>query len=204
MSILSASVSISRYRVHGKIAPPIIENVADGLNQNKIIEIDNQPADTAVGWTSFDKPFQPDFGASGFVYGNYFLFALRIDKKTIAAKVFNKHFTVEAAKRMAANGRDYLSKSEKKVIKDHVIHTLSLRIPPTPNVYDVVWNYENASIWFFSNLKVANEELETFFSKSFGLSLIRLFPYTAAELSAGLSASQRDRLQQIEATRFFK
>ena len=204
MSILSSSVSITRYKVHGKINAPIIDNISDGLKNNTILEIDNQISDKAIGWTSFDKPFQPDFNGSSFVYGNYFVFALRIDKKNIAAKVLKKHYTIEVAKRMADSGRDYLSKNEKKLVKEHVLSKLSVRIPATPNVYDLVWNYEESMIWFFSNLKAANEELETLFAKSFNLSLIRLFPYTAAELSTDLSDSQRDELQKISPTHFVK
>jgi len=204
MSILSNSVSITRYRVHGKINAPIIDNVTSGLINNTISEIDNQISDRAVGWTSFDNPFQPDFDGSSFAFGNYFVFALRIDKKNIPAKVLKKHYTLEAAKRMAESGRDYLSKNEKKLVKEHVISGLSLRIPATPNIYDLVWNYDDSVIWFFSNLKAANEELESLFSKSFNLSLIRLFPYTAAELSADLSDSQHDELQKISPTQFVK
>lgn len=204
MSILSSTVSITRYKVQGKISAPIIDNISHGLKSNTILEIDNQISDKAIGWTSFDKPFQPDFDGSSFVYGNYFVFALRIDKKNIAAKVLKKHYTIEVAKRMADSGRDFLSKNEKKLVKEHVISGLSLRIPATPNVYDLVWNYEDSMIWFFSNLKAANEELETLFSKSFNLSLIRLFPYTAAQLSADLSDSQLDELQKISPTQFVK
>jgi hypothetical protein len=171
--------------------PPVLETVSNGLTKNTISEIDNHISGMAVGWTSFEKPFQPDFSGSLFVYGNYFVFSLRIDKKNIAPKILKKHFTVEAAKRL-------------KMIKDHVINALSLRIPATPNIYDLVWNYEDSSVWFFSNLKAANEELETLFSKSFDLSLIRMFPYTAAYLSADLSDSQRDELQKISATQVFK
>ena len=118
-------------------------------------------------------------------------------------KILKKHYTVEAAKRLADSGREYLSKTEKKLIKDHVIHALSLRIPATPNIYDLVWNYEDSSVWFFSNLKAANEEVETLFSKSFDLSLVRMFPYTAAYLS-DISDSQRDELQKISPTQLFK
>ena len=125
-------------------------------------------------------------------------------RKNIAAKVLQKHYTIEVAKRMAESGRDFLSKNEKRLVKEHVISALSLRIPATPNIYDLVWNYENSELWFFSNLKAANEELEDLFSKSFSLSLIRLFPYTAAELSSNLSDSQLDELQKISPTQFVK
>jgi hypothetical protein len=204
MSILASSVSITRYQVQGKINTPIIDNIANGLRNNTIADIDNQISDKAVGWTSFDKPFQPNFDGSNFVFGAYFVFALRIDKKSIAAKVLKKHYTIEAAKRLADSGREYLSKNEKKLIKEHVLSGLSLRIPATPNVYDLVWNYESSTVWFFSNLKAANEELETLFSKSFNLSLIRLFPYTTAELASDLSDSQLDELQKISPDRFVK
>lgn len=198
------SSSITRYRVHGKVKPPLLENVAKGLFNNTISEIDGQISDITVGWTSFEKPFQPDFSGSAFVYGTYFVFSLRIDKKNIAAKILKKHYTVQAAKRLAESGRDYLSKTEKKMIKDQVISELSLRIPATPNIYDLVWDYEGSNLWFFSNLKAANEELETLFSKSFDLSLIRIFPYTAAYLSSDLSDSQLDELQKISPSQFVK
>ncbi len=204
MSILSSSVSITRYAVHGKLNAPIIENVLNGLKSNTISEIDNQITDKTAGWTSFDKPFEPDFDGSSFVFGNYFVFALRIDKKNIPPKVLKKHYTIEAAKRMTESGREFLSKTEKKLVKEHVISGLSLRIPATPNIYDLVWNYEESNVWFFTNLKAANEELETLFTKSFNLSLIRLFPYTAAELSSGLSDSQRDELRKIAPTQFVR
>lgn len=81
-------------------------------------------------------------------------------------------------------------------------NNLLRRIPAIPNVYDLMWNYEDASLWFFSNLKSANEELETLFIKSFGLQLIRLFPYTTADLLAGLSDTQRDLLLKLEPDHF--
>ena len=77
------------------------------------------------------------------------------------------------------------------------MHRLCLSIPATPLIYDLIWNYVGGKLWFFSNLKAANEELETLFAESFKLSLIRMFPYTAAEMDADLSDSERDRLNQI-------
>jgi hypothetical protein len=204
MGLTSSSISITRYNVQGHYKSRVIDTVADGLKRYTIADIDQQVLDKAVGWTSFDKPFQPDFGGSAFIYGDYFVFSLRIDKKNITAKVLKKHYTIEASRRMAESGRDFLSKAEKKMIKDHVLNALSLRIPATPHIYDVVWNYEAASLWFFSNLKAANQELETLFAKSFGLSIIRIFPFTAANLASNLTDSQRDDLQKISPTQFVK
>ena len=111
MSITSSKVSITQYNVQGKLNSQIIDTIADGLTKYTIADIDQQVLEKAVGWTSFDKPFQPDFSGSSFVYGNYFVFSLRIDKKNIAAKVLKKHYSIEATRRMSESGRDYLSKT---------------------------------------------------------------------------------------------
>ncbi|MEJ2221981.1 MAG: recombination-associated protein RdgC [Desulfobacterales bacterium] len=164
--------------------------------------LDDNASEKAVGWTSFDKPYQPDFGGSNYVYGAYLVFALRIDKKTIPSKVIKKHFMIESARRLADSGRQYLSRNEKQTIKDLVIDRLNLKIPATPNVYDIVWNYEDSVLWFFSNLKAANEELETLFLRSFDLSLIRVIPYTAAHLDSGLTNTEKDLLLKLSPTNF--
>ena len=202
MSLFAASNSITRYRVEGRLKGPVMETVAAGLKKNVISEIDDHVSDKAVGWTSFEKPYQPDFSGSTYVYGTYLVFALRIDKKTIPSKMFKKHYLIESAQRLADGGRQYLSRGEKQTIKDHVINQLNLKVPATPNVYDIIWNYEDSVLWFFSNLKAANEELETLFLRSFDLSLIRVIPYTAAYFDTNLTASEKDLLLKLSPTNF--
>jgi len=201
MGLLSTSVSITQYRVEGELPSPVNENVTAALQKHTINEIDNDASEQAVGWTSFDDPYRPDFEGSRFIIDTAWVFSLRIDKKSIPAKVLKKHYNIEVARRLAESGRDYLSKTEKKQLKDHVITVLSTRIPATPNVYDIVWKYEEGQLWFFSNLKAANEELETLFTRSFKLSLIRVFPYTAG-LDAGLKGPEKDCLDQLKPTLF--
>jgi hypothetical protein len=55
-------------------------------------------------------------------------------------------------------------------------------------------------LWFLSTVKSANEELETLFFKSFQIPIIRLFPYTTADLAMGLSDTERDILPGLSAT----
>ena len=203
MGLLSPSVSITQYRVEGQLPSPVNEQVTAALQNNTINEIDNDASEQTVGWTSFDDPYQPDFEGSRFVIDTAWVFSLRIDKKSIPAKVLKKHYNMEVAKRLAESGRDYLSKAEKKQIKEHVLTVLSMRIPATPNVYDILWKYEEGLLWFFTNLKAANEALETLFTRSFKLRLVRLFPYTAG-LQAGLSGPEKDALDQLKPTLFME
>jgi len=202
MRLLSASNSITRYRIEGRLKKPVLETIAAGLQKNAISEIDDHASEKAVGWTSVEKPYQPDFSGSTYAYGTYFVFGLRIDRKTISPKIIKKYFEIESARQRAESGRQYLTRNEKQTIKDQVIDRLNVKIPATPHVYDVIWNYENSVLWFFSNLKAANEELETLFLRTFDLTLIRVIPYTAAHLDSDLTDGEKDNLLKLSPTDF--
>jgi len=201
MGILSSAVSINRYRVAGELKGPVLDAVTRGLRDNVIVEMDDL-TEKAVGWTSFQSPFDPQFGGSSFVMEPYFMFSMRIDRKVVPPKVFKKHLAIESAQYLLKSGRKFLTRDEKEMIKEKVLAELRSRIPPTPEVYDLIWNYEDRRVWFFTLLKAANEELESLFAESFSLTIIRLFPYTIADLTADLSAEERDVLYKISPTSF--
>jgi hypothetical protein len=201
MGILSSSASITQYRVDGKLQEPILKTIAKGLKKQAVEEIDKESSDKSIGWACFNDPFNTDFEKTPFLIGTHLVFSMRIDKKSIPAKIIQKYYTLEMKKRLENSGREFLSKTEKKEIKDHVLHLLNLRIPATPNIYDLIWNYEAGTLWFFSNLKGANEELETLFTRSFKLKLIRLFPFTMAALTSPLSDMEKDAVSQLNPTR---
>jgi DNA recombination-dependent growth factor C len=202
MGLMSSSVSLSRFRVEGNLSTPVLGTVENGLKANAISEISDETVEKAVGWTSFQRPYQASFQNRDFVIGPYVVFSLRIDKKSIPSKVFQKQFAEASRRRLTESGRPYLSRSEKKMLRDEVAHQLILRIPAVPNVYDLVWSIEGQTIWFFTTLKSANEELESLFARSFHLTLIRLFPFTMADLTAGLNEAERDILSRLTPTAF--
>ena len=202
MGVLSTSVSITRYRVRGQLQNPVIETIGAVLQKYCISEIDGDSAEKSVGWTSFETPYTPNFGGSSFLIGSYLVFSLRLDKKRISSKTLKKHYSLAERKRLVESGREYLTGNEKKMLKESVLQALSQKTPATPHVYDVIWDYEKGKLWYFTNLKAANEELESLFSRSFKLSLIRMFPYTAADLAAELSDGQKDALNKLNPTSF--
>ena len=202
MGILSSSTSVVRYRVNGKIKEPLLDTIAHGLNKHRISEIDNNSEDKTSGWTSFKNPYLADFSGSSFIYDPYVVFSLRIDKKSIPPKTIQKQYVTEISRRLANNDRTYISRHEKKEIKDRIITSLGMRIPATPNIYDVIWFPEKSTLWFFSTLKSANEEVESLFLKSFSLSIIRLFPYTQAFYMEGFSDREKDKLNNLSPSNF--
>ena len=202
MGILANTVSITRYHVEGQLAKPAIDTVHQGLVNHTVKEIDQKPYEKSVGWTSIEKPYAPDFSGSSFLVGSFFIFSLRVDKKTLPLKIVQKETSAAISKRLETGDRAFLSKDEKNDLKETIRAALFQRVPATPHVHDLIWDLENHTVTFFSSQKAACEELETLFQKSFQLQLIRLFPYTRAELKGGLTPTQKDQMQKLEATRF--
>ena len=202
MGILSSSASITRYIVEGSLQTSVLDTVRKGLQSNVIKEIDNDIEDNSVGWTSFFHPFNPRFDDTSFMIGTYLIFSLRIDKKSIPAKVLKKHCDRRIEQKLAKEHRQYLSRDEKKIIKDQVIQELNRRIPASPSIFNLVWSHEERWLWFFTTQKAANEMLESIFKRSFHLSLIRVIPYTMAGLRTKLSAIEQDSLNNLSPTSF--
>lgn len=202
MGILSNTVSLTRYRVKGSLSDSPIEQVEQGLSKFKIREIDNEPDEISLGWTSLFDPFNPDFSGSSFLVASYFVFSLRIDKKSVPVKVINKHVQIEERKRLLESDRESMSKNERKQLKEDVKSILLTKVPSVPNVFDIVWDYDKSHLWFFSTQKAANEELESLFLKSFNISLIKIFPYTLADLELNLSDQDKDRLINLKPSSF--
>ena len=204
MGLLSSSVSLSRYKVEGELEEPILEKVRNGLTKNVISQIEDEYAEISVGWTPMESAFDPDFEKFTFSFGTYFVFSLRIDKKSVPAKVIKKYVALEVINKLKETHRDFLSKNEKKEIKELVTERLMRKMPSTPSIYDVMWDYENADILFFSTQKAANEELETLFKKSFQLKLIRLFPFTMIENSSSLNDTEKDLAANLGSTKLLR
>lgn len=204
MGLMASTASLTRYRVNGKLGENPIEQVELALKRYRIVEIDNEPLEAATGWTNLNDPFHPDFDGSSFLVASFFVFSLRIDKKSVPANVFKKHVVLEEKKRLRESGREFLSKTEKKELRDDVKQILLSRMPPVPHVYDVVWDFENNLLWFYSTQKAANEELETLFLKSFNINLVKLFPYTIADLAMDLPDQDKDILYKLKPTRFME
>ena len=112
MGLLSSSVSISRYRVEGDIEEPVLETVRNGLIRNVISHIEDEYAEMSVGWTPMESAFDPDFEKFTFSFGTYFVFSLRIDKKSVPSKIIKKYVSLEIIKKLKETHRDFLSKND--------------------------------------------------------------------------------------------
>ncbi len=202
MGIISSAHAVSRYHIDGKIEGSILEEVRNALTKYCIPKIENEYDEISAGWTPIESPYNPDFEKFSFQFGTYFVFSLRVDKKSIPAKLIQKHMAIEIDKKKKKSGREFISKNETSEIKDRVTDILMHKIPAVPNVYDVLWSYEEKNCYLYTTQKAANELFETLFFKSFNLKPIRLFPYTLIEMKSNFNNQQKDRILSLAPVKY--
>jgi len=103
MGFLSTTLSMSRYRVMDRFDAEPMESVRNGLIRHAIPQMENEYEEISAGWTPFESPYLPDFERFSFVFGSFFLFSLRIDKKSIPAKLVHKQMAIEMEKKKNGN-----------------------------------------------------------------------------------------------------
>ena len=204
MGLISSTHSMSRYHIDGKFDTAVMDEVRKGLIENAIPKQENMYEELSAGWTPYESPYNPDFEKFSFIFGTYFVFSLRIDKKSIPMKLVQKEMALGIEKKKEESGRDFLSKNEKSELKETILDVLMHKIPSIPNIYDVLWSYEDKNLFLFTTQKAANELFETIFLNSFGLKPIRLFPYTITETKSGFSEAQKDRVLSLSPLKYQK
>lgn len=202
MGLISATQSASRYHIDGEIEGSATQTILDGLIKYAMPKIENEYDEISAGWAPIESPYNADFNKFSFQFGTFFLFSLRIDKKSIPAKLVQKYMAIEIEKKKEKSGRDFVSKNEKTEIKEHVTDILMHKIPAVPSIYDVLWNYEDNLVYLYSTQKAANELFETLFLKSFGVKAIRLFPYTIIQTQSNFSTTKKEQAGMLSPVKF--
>jgi DNA recombination-dependent growth factor C len=201
MSLTSTSASITRFRVFGELAKPL-ETVLSGLEKFNIDRtIDENDAEERFGWTNTETPYSPEFEGR-FTIGSFFVFSLRVDKKTVPGKLVQQKINEVLSRKLEEREGQALSKAQIRETKAQVKQMLISNAPFVPNIYDLFWDYETATIYLLSTSKSVCEKMEDIFSKSFGLRLVQLFPFTVADLTFNLDDSQRKHLHSLQPTCF--
>jgi DNA recombination-dependent growth factor C len=182
MGLISGGITATRYRVTGDIPENLQSLIIEGIRKHRYPEIEDEGASMTCGWTGFFEPYDTDYESEqSFFLIEYGIFSLRIDRKDVPASLLQKHVVIESKKRLSGSGKSFLTKTEKKEVKESVYTALFSKAPLKPSIHSVLWDLEHNEVSVFTASKAVLEDFETLFRKSFGLVPIRLFPFTMAE-----------------------
>ncbi|WP_419788183.1 recombination-associated protein RdgC [Pseudodesulfovibrio sp.] len=203
MSILSASLGLTRYRIIEDVPNEIISQVPEKLQQFCFVDIDATADERSFGWANFDDMLDVNWVQSPPEKADYFAFKLRLDTRRISPAVLKKHLSIEVAKELERNkeqGKNFVSRDRKREIKEQVTLRLRARTLPIPAAFDIIWNPSANRIYLDTTNTKVRSLFEDYFALTFDLHLEQLTPFFAAMDKLGEEAAPR--LESLEPTIF--
>ncbi|BDQ32960.1 recombination-associated protein RdgC [Pseudodesulfovibrio portus] len=203
MSILSASLGLTRYRIIEDVPDELLRQVPDKLKQFCMVDIDGTADERSFGWTNMDDMLDMNWTQSPPEKGEYLTFSLRLDTRRIPPAVLKKHNTIALNKELAHNkeqGKNFVSRDRKREIKEQVTLRLRARSLPIPAVFDIVWNPTANRIYLSTTNAKVCALFEDHFAMTFDLHLEPLTPFFMAMDVLGEDAAPK--LENLDPTIF--
>lgn len=195
MGLFSGSTSFVRFKAEGELPDNFWEFADEQIKLNIFRDIDDNFEEQSIGWVSILNMFDSSFEYASYAAGDYLVMSLRVDERKVSPAVLNKFCLKEEERLKKEKEIPRLNRRQRLEIKENVRLMLVKKSMPVPAVYDLSWNLSDGTLLFFSTSVKAQEILEDFFKRTFGLQLVLQVPY----LVAGhlLEPQEQDNLTNI-------
>ncbi|MBT8764117.1 recombination-associated protein RdgC [Desulfohalobiaceae bacterium Ax17] len=203
MGILSTSLSLTRYKIVENVPDTLWSEIQDRLLKFSFQDIDNTTDERSFGWVCFDNMLDSRWQTAPPTKGEFLAFALRLDTRRIPPAVLKKHFQIhldEFRKKLKEQGQKYISREQKKELKEQVKLKLLTKTLPVPAFFDVVWDMQKNLVYFASTRPKVLELFEELFTKTFELHLEPQSPFFKALNILG--QEQLPKIENLEPTIF--
>ncbi len=203
MGFLSTSIAYTRYRIMDDIPDSLWPDIVNRLRSKAFLEIENTSQERGFGWVCFDEMLDSEWSTAMPQKGEFLAFALRLDTRRVPTAVLNKHFKLaqhEKLKQIKEQGGQFLTKTQKKELRDQVRAKLLAYTMPVPAVFDVAWDTGDNLVYLASTRDKVRELFTDLFLQTFELNLEPLNPYFLGLQM--LSSERAQKLESLEPTIF--
>lgn len=203
MSILSASLGLTRYRIIEEVPDSLLQEVPEKLSQNSFIDIDDTAEERSFGWTNIDDFLDVNWTQSPPEKAEFFAFSMRLETRRVQPAVLKKHYQIALNAELARNkeqGKNFVSRDRKRELKEQVTLRLRARSLPVPAVFDVVWTPSANRVYLDTSNAKARALFEDLFTATFDLHLEPLGPFFMAMEELGEDSVEK--LENLDPTIF--
>ncbi|MDD5167178.1 MAG: hypothetical protein PHN75_00030 [Syntrophales bacterium] len=184
MGFLKGGMTFSRFSIVGTDIDPSPDTFDKKIKGFSFRDFFPAEAEKNIGWTSIEDVLDTQFPYASYAYGDYRLFAIRIDRRMVPPALM-KIRCIEGERRFLAENRvKRLYKDQREAIRDSVRRELLEGAPPIPYFFEICWSTGGNHVLFTSlSTKIIQEFLD-YFQQSFGLTMEPVQPWDKAMLEA--------------------
>lgn len=178
MAILSGAMTVRRFRVVGEVPEGFREIYRERLEEHAFRERPNEMGKEEVeGWVQVHNLLDTSFDdLNRWLYNNYAVFALRVDKKALPAKLFAATVQKRCEAWCQAQGVERCPSSVKKTIKEELEAEWLKRTLPRVAVTECCWNLQDGWLLLHSLSEGSADRFRKRFLRTFGLKLVPWSP----------------------------
>ncbi len=197
MAFLSGTVAFTRYRVHEETGENFWNRTMEQVEAARFREGLSGIENDNYGWCAVRDPYSEDITLNDISFGDFFLCAIRIERRKVPAAVLKKFCIVEEKRVMAEKAMQRLTSRLRKEIRDRVRFELLSKAVPVPSIVELMWDISSGRVLLFSCRDRNREIAEDLFYRTFDTRLQPVIPYTLAEEMAEYEGLM-DRLVSIK------
>ncbi len=186
MGLLKGTLTFTRYRLPGKLPRNFREFVDGQIKAYAFREGSSGTEEISSGWTGLENILDTKFEKADYLYGDYLLLSLRLDRKAVPPALL-KLKLLEAERKLSGAGRKRITKEQRDEIKERIRIELLSRAHPVPSFYDVCWSLSGNWLLFGSISAKPAEEFETLFKKTFDTGISPFVPWDEKHMETKLA-----------------
>ena len=177
MGLLNSRLNARRFHVEGELPENFREIYRDNLQKSSFVEPPNVTAEAVIGWTDISNMLSSEFENFNTWYvGEWILFGMRIDKRSIPAAKLKAEINLRCAKWAQENGVERCPGSVRADIKETIQAEWLPRVMPKTVMHEVAWNVSTNRLYFSTHSDAAGDVLRKRFFMTFGRKIYPLGP----------------------------
>ena len=182
MPLLTGAMGFRRYRVAEAPSSLDREALLTALEDHAF----RKPPSAATGgettgWVHINNLCITEFPYEECWFNQYLIFSLRIDNKTLPAKLLRAMLDLRCNEWLAESGREKVPATVRRELREQLELELFPRQLPRVTSHDICWDTSTHIVRFFNTSERVNEIFRILFFRTFGFSTV---PVGTVELAA--------------------
>lgn len=178
MGIVAGAMTVARFRVEGDLVEGWRDIYRDRLQEHAFHEPPvDQGLEEVEGWTQVHNLLDTDFeDFNRWLYNDVAVFALRVDKKRLPAKLFKATLEKRCQAWAAERGIERVPAAVKSELKDELEQEWLKRTLPAVSVTEAAWSVNGGYCILHSLSEGMADRFRKRFFRTFGLTLVPWSP----------------------------
>src|SRR5512137_520324 len=140
MGILKGSLTFTRYAIGENLPERFLDFAQERLTRHAFSSLETSERQKIMGWTSLEDILDTSFSYARYVKGDFLLFSLRVDRKTVPPSLLKVEALTAERKYLAETGKDRLYREQKQDMRDRLQLAILQKSLPVPAFYDICWS----------------------------------------------------------------